>query len=350
MGQFSCRKGREVDTISELGELAFASRLKRLSERLMKDVSRVYKDLDVDFEARWFSILFALKKRSPLSITALAQSLRLTHPAVNQLAGEMIGRKLVLAAKSRQDERKRLLRLSAEGKRIAVVLAPVWNEIGAATKLLIESSGQDLLSGLEVVEKLLDEQDMYDRVTARLKRPPAARDASAPGGAVEIADFRPAWRKHFVSLNREWIEEFFAVEEADERVLADPKGVIVDRGGAILFARLDERIVGVCALIRHGANLFEMAKMVVAPEARRRRIGTELAHTTIKRARSLGANALYIQTSPKLIAANKLYRKLGFRNCSKSPFGGDAFRRQTFVMKLAPRQIDAIIRNRRSES
>ena len=37
-----------MDIIQELGSLAFASRLKRISERLMKDVSRVYADLDVD--------------------------------------------------------------------------------------------------------------------------------------------------------------------------------------------------------------------------------------------------------------------------------------------------------------
>jgi len=339
-----------MDTIGELGELAFASRLKRLSERLMKDVSRVYRDLEVDFEARWFSILFALKKRSPQSVTALAQSLRLTHPAVNQLAGEMIEHKLLLAAKSRRDERKRLLRLSAKGKRIAGLLAPVWNEIGTATKLLIESSGQDLLSGLDRVEKLLDEKDMYRRVTERLHKPPVANKKAHKGRTLRIADYRPAWKEDFVRLNRAWIEEIFVPEPADVRLLADPEGTVIDRGGAILFACLHKRVAGVCALIRHGADLFELAKMAVSHEARRHGIGTALAHAAIVRARDLGARALYLQTSPKLAAANALYRKLGFRKCSKSPFDRDAFRRETFVMKLAPKKIDAIIRNRRSES
>ena len=346
-----------MDTIAELGELAFASRLKRLSERLMKDVSRVYRDLDVDFEARWFSILFALKKTSPMSITVLAQSLRLTHPAVNQLAGEMIGRKLLLAAKSRQDERKRLLRLSAKGKRIAALLAPVWKEIGAATKLLIESSGQDLLSGLDRVEKLLDKQDMYERVTAGLQKTRGAGLGTATDGDVEIADgdveifdYRPAWKRHFVALNRAWIEEFFFLEEEDKHVFADPEKCIVDQGGTILFARLNGQVVGVCALIRHGRNLLELAKMAVAPDLCRRGIGTKLAFAIVRRARSFGAGPLYLRTSPRLTAANRLYRKLGFRKTSKSPFGGEPFRRETFVMKLAPGQIDSIIRNRSSKS
>ncbi len=316
----------------------------------MKDVSRVYKDLDVDFEARWFSILFALKTTSPMSITVLAQSLRLTHPAVNQLAGEMIGRKLLLAAKSRHDERKRLLRLSAKGKRIAALLAPVWKEIGVATKLLIESSGQDLLSGLDRIEKLLDEQDMYERVSAGLQKRRSAKVETSADGDIEIADYRPAWKKHFVTLNSAWIEEFFSLEEADKRVFADPKGCIVDQGGAILFALLNGRIVGVCALIRHGRDLLELAKMAVAPDLCRRGIGLALALAIVKRARSFGTRPLYLRTSPRLTAANKLYRKLGFRKTAKSPFGGEPFRRETFVMKLAPRQIDAIIRNRSSKS
>ena len=39
-----------MDVLKQLGELAFASRLKRLSERLMKGVTRLYREHDVEFE------------------------------------------------------------------------------------------------------------------------------------------------------------------------------------------------------------------------------------------------------------------------------------------------------------
>lgn len=52
-----------MDLIHELGELALATRLKRLSERLSSDVSKIYKESDVDFEAKWFLILSLLEKR-----------------------------------------------------------------------------------------------------------------------------------------------------------------------------------------------------------------------------------------------------------------------------------------------
>ena len=108
---------KDVDIITELQELAFASRLKRLSERLMKDVSQLYRKLDVDFEARWFSILYALNRQSPMTVTALAQTLRFTHTAANQLSTEMTKKGLLYTAKGEKDERQRFLHLSEKGRR-----------------------------------------------------------------------------------------------------------------------------------------------------------------------------------------------------------------------------------------
>ena len=84
-----------MDTIDTLAELAFASRLKRLSDRLMKDVSQVYKHLEIDFDARWFAMLYTLYHESPQSITKLAESLSVTHTAVNQLSSELIKNGLI---------------------------------------------------------------------------------------------------------------------------------------------------------------------------------------------------------------------------------------------------------------
>jgi len=60
------------DLIGQLGELALASRMRRLSERLLRDTSRVYDELDADFQARWFPLLQALLRRSPQGVTEMA--------------------------------------------------------------------------------------------------------------------------------------------------------------------------------------------------------------------------------------------------------------------------------------
>jgi len=40
---------------------------------------------------------------------------------------------------------------------------------------------------------------------------------------VEIVGFADEWAADFASLNYEWIEKYFAVEEHDREILDDPK-------------------------------------------------------------------------------------------------------------------------------
>lgn len=158
------------DLVHQLGPLAFASRLKRLSDRLYRDISRVYAELDVDFEARWFLVLYLLNEESPLGVTEVAERLGLTHPAVNQIVAAMSRHGLIRSKKDKQDERRRLLALTARGVRLGERLAPVWRVVSEQTDLVLTQSGFDCLAALDEIEGLLDAQDMYVRVTRALKQ------------------------------------------------------------------------------------------------------------------------------------------------------------------------------------
>lgn len=315
-----------MDIIKELAELAFASRLKRLSERLSKDVSLLYRKLEVDFEARWFSILYALNRQSPMAVTEIAQSLGLTHTAINQLAKEMTNKKLLNSSKGEKDERQRLIYLADGGKVVAQKLASVWDEIQMVTKELIESTGFDILAAIGEIERQLDERDMYQRVWIRLK--------GQPPGEIRICEYSPALKKYFKSLNYEWLEEYFEVEETDRKILSDPKSKIVNNGGAIFFASIYEHVVGTVALIKHKQGIIELAKMAVTKKFQGRGIGGKLMQVVIDRARELGITSLYLQTNSKLKAANHLYRKYGFKKTKKSPFDPSRYHRPTFAMKM----------------
>lgn len=308
-----------MDFIADLGELALATRLKRLSERLMKDVSQVYLDLGIDFRANWFSILYALGRKTPMTVTELARMLGLSHPAINQIASQLLARGLIRQGKDKSDERKRLLYLSPRGRQLIKELEPVWNDIRLANRALLKDSGVDLLGDLARVEAVLDENSMANRVNKRLGLPTTSR--------IRIENYRPAYKKHFIALNLEWLEKYFSVEESDIRILSDPNRRILKKGGAILFALLDGEVVGTCALIRHSDNVLELAKMGVTPEAQDHGVGTALAEAAIKRAREMGATRLYLHTSPVLKSACRLYRRLGFRKIKKTPVPGDESKR-----------------------
>ncbi|MEJ2721843.1 MAG: hypothetical protein P8181_11995, partial [bacterium] len=56
-----------------------------------------------------------------------------------------------------------------EGRSAVEALRPIWTAVGECTDELILSAGEDLLSVISEVEKQLDRQNMFDRVTKHMK-------------------------------------------------------------------------------------------------------------------------------------------------------------------------------------
>jgi GNAT superfamily N-acetyltransferase/DNA-binding MarR family transcriptional regulator len=323
-----------MDLIRELGELAFASRLRRLSERLMRDVASVYAEEKVPFEPRWFPVLFLLRGRPPMAVTEIAATLGVTHPAVNQIAAAMARKGLLVSSKDRRDDRRRLLGLSARGRTLGNRLEPVWKEIESATRDLIDHEAPGILDELGRIERSLDSRSVFQRIHDRR--------AGLDPDRLEIVAYAKRLRGAFAKLNREWLEEYFEVEPADEQVLADPEGTILEEGGQILFALLDGRPVGTAALIRCDATTFELAKMAVTSKLRGKGVGRRLALAAIERARDAGAYTLILRTSRRLIAATRLYESLGFARIRSSKATATAYRRPTYTMKLDLREAPRV--------
>ncbi len=292
-----------MDLIKQLGPLAFASRLKRLSERLQKDVSKVYNNQSIEFEARWFPVLYALRGQKCMSVTDMAKTLGLTHPAINQVAGVMTRRGLLSSSRDKNDERRRLLCLTKKGKETIKTLEPIWEEIAAATREVIESTGSDFLENIELIEKQLEYESIYERITRSLKRRQFEN--------VEIVDYKAQYKKYFKSLNLQWIDEYFSITKNDEEILSNP-GRIIKNGGVIIFAKIDGTVVGTGTLLKHDNSTYELAKMAVDPKVRGMQAGKRLALALIEKSKKLNANKLYLLTSLKLETAVKLYHKIGF--------------------------------------
>jgi len=318
--------GWYMDLIKQLGLLALASRLKRLSDRLMRDGSRIYREQRLDFEPRWFTVFYLLSRKSPLAVTKIAQELRVSHPAVNQVANAMEKAGLLVSQKDKADERKRLLSLSPSGKVLVTKLKPVWNDFKLAAGELLAESSVDLLEILDRIENSLDDAEMYDRIKTQIKKRQLEE--------VEIIDYKPKYRKYFKELNLEWLRKYFSVEPLDEKILSDPEGEILRHGGRIFFARLEGKIVGTAALIRHDKNAYELAKMAVTEKAQGRQAGKRLALAVIEKARSRGASTISLNTSTKLAVANSLYRQLGFVQTHSEADQSSSYKRPTITLKL----------------
>lgn len=293
-----------MDLIKELGPLALGSRLRRLSERLMRDVTRVYEAQQVEFEPRWFAVTYLLNQEGAMNVTAIARALGLTHPAINQIADAMVRKGLLVGNKGKSDERQRVLSLTPKAKGMVKQLTPVWEEIEAANRELLRTAGKDLLTMVSRIEKELDKTDMYQRVMSRLQ--------TRRLEAVEIVPYSPAMKKHFRDINLEWLKKYFDVEPVDEMLLNDPVGKVLKKGGHLLFAKVDGEVVGTCALLKRPHQEYELSKMGVLAKAQGQQIGRGLLLAALEYARSQKAKAVVLHTSPKLTAAMNLYRSAGF--------------------------------------
>ncbi len=130
---------------------------------------------------------------------------------------------------------------------------------------------------------------------------------------VEVVPFRAEFAPTFAALNREWIERYFVIEEADLAIFKDPFSAIVKPGGQIFFAILDDEVLGTCAVIRQDSRVYELAKMAVSPQARGHGLGSRLIKAAIDFARAAGAETLMLLSNSRLEPALRLYEKSGFR-------------------------------------
>ncbi len=128
---------------------------------------------------------------------------------------------------------------------------------------------------------------------------------ASSGSAAAIAGlFSRAWDRHRDAI--------------DDRLIADQVPGVEEvaawlRGGFELFtAHIDGELVGVirCSFPT-GTCLVD--RMAVDPARHRRGVGRALVEHAISRARRAGVTKVWVQTTPKLDAAQTLYRSLGFR-------------------------------------
>ncbi len=315
-----------MDIIQQLGELALGSRLRRLSERLAQDVAAIYSDLDLDYEPRWFPVYYLLLQKSPISICDAAQELGITHPMVSQIASEMVKRGVVLELRDENDKRKKMIALSEKGLSMSEKLAERWADVDAAAKEWTASTGFDVLAVLDRLEQALDAKSFQSRIQDHTRK--------RRWDAVTILDYDPHFKEDFKTINTEWIEQHFTLEEADRRILSNPETEIIEPGGHIFFARYKQEIVGTCALIRCSDGSYELAKMGVLEKARGLQIGKKLLAASIRKAKEDGVPYMTLETSSKLSTAIALYRKMGFVAIPFDPDHPSEFARADVRMKL----------------
>ena len=137
--------------------------------------------------------------------------------------------------------------------------------------------------------------------------------------AVELIDYSKKYAKDFASINFQWLEDYFYIEEYDKEVLTQPEKYILETGGHILFARLNNKIIGTVALIVREKGTYELSKMGVLEDYRGLKVGQLLMDAALSYCKQKGMRRVMLDSNRKLAPALRLYEKVGFKEIPVDP-------------------------------
>jgi len=290
------------DMLKERGHLFLGSRLKRLAERMQSDVVQIAERAGLSIQPSQYPLLATLDRHGPQTIGELTQVMEVSQPTVTRSVSRLAEMGLIEVNRVRHDQRHKTISLTAEGEAaMARSKQLVWPRVEAAVEEILQGLSGSLLDQITAIESRLAECPLHRRALP-----------DAPPG-LTIREFTDDLAGAFRDINAQWITSMYSLEPADEELLDNPRAMIVDPGGAILFVKAQGLgIVGACALRKTGEAAFELTKMGVLEAARGRKAGEFLLAAIIERARAMGAELLYLLSNQKSAAAIHLYEKLGF--------------------------------------
>ncbi len=297
----------DKDFLSDLGFLGFVTRLKRISDAMLHDGRSLYKDLGMDIEPNWYVVFKLLEVNGEMQVTEIADKIGFAHPSVISIINRMQKAGYLESKTCADDSRRRLLSLTSKAREGMPEFERVWRAGVAGTKNLLRDV--KALEFLDLLEGRIKEKGFKRRTLEALERDKAV---TVEGYSEELA-------KDFARLNYQWIEEYYEVEEHDREQLDDPKSYIIDKGGEILFALIDNKVVGTVALIDMGNGSFELAKMAVDGGYRGFGIGEKLMDGCVSYSKAAGKQSLVLESNTKQIPAISLYRKAGFEEIPLDP-------------------------------
>ncbi len=294
-----------MDTLRGLGELGLGSRLKRVSEYMMKETQIAYNHFNIDFDPYLFPIFKIIVHKDGITNSEIQSSLQYTQPAITQAINKLNSKDLIIHELDEIDKRKKIIHLSKKGKDLLKTIKPIWNSIDAVIKAYTLETSSSLIEHLNSLENKLNTKSfskaIIEHVDMKVKQ------------HIEIITYRNEYANYFYELNVEWLQAYFYVEPYDEEILGNPEKYIINKGGHIFFAKLDNKVVGTVALMPlSNKGDFELTKMAVSPEYRGHKIGQKLMQYCIDYAKSIGLPKLILYSSRKLENAIYIYKKYGF--------------------------------------
>jgi DNA-binding MarR family transcriptional regulator/RimJ/RimL family protein N-acetyltransferase len=250
-------------------------------------------------------VLYELAREEPLTATRLGKQLGLDPGYLSRILRSFERRELLRRTPSQSDRRLGLLSLTAEGRAAFALLdARSHDQIGAMLHDLSEDQQIRLVAAAGTIERLLNPAS-GDR-TPYLLRPHRPGDMgwiTQRHGALYAQEY--GWDIQFEALVAEILAKFIRT--------FDP------RRECCWIAEKDCENVGSMVLVEEAKTSAKLRLLLVEPEARGLGIGARLVQECLRFARQADYQTVRLWTNSVLVAARRLYERVGFRLIEARP-------------------------------
>lgn len=184
------------------GVLQFGTRLKRLSDKFLTDLSTIYNGQDIQFEASWFPVFYLLSSQKEVTISRIARELEITHPGASQLVTSLKKKKFVQIVQNREDKRVKKVVFTKSGKEKLQEIQPVWKALLETMNDLpgIEGKPSNALELLEELEKEMSRIDLVGLVEKKLRFNRFLKK-------IQIIPYTEAYHDALMALALNWMAE-----------------------------------------------------------------------------------------------------------------------------------------------
>lgn len=128
---------------------------------------------------------------------------------------------------------------------------------------------------------------------------------------IKIVKWEDKFAKDYINLSIEWLEKYVSVESGDLEIIEHPYESVLNDGGMIWFAIIDNIPIGTVTMIKTDNN-YELAKLAVTERYKKMGVGNRLMQVAIKFAKENKAEKIYLYTNHNLTPTIYLYKKCGF--------------------------------------
>ena len=234
----------------DAGLLILGTRLKRISDRFLNEVSKIYMKQNIRFETAWFPVLFLLNSKGSMSLTEISNELEVSHSAISQMINQLQEKEIVDIQQDDSDARIKRIILTVKGRKLIEQVHPVWNALSKSLyRILPQNLNQDLfLNVLDYIEKQLNNHLLSETTLTYLNH-----------GHDDIKIAEPVSRpseKLIRWLKKEGVSFAFSDE-------------------SLLLALSGDNIIGMAAF-RHENGCVVLKYLYVTPGQRRKGVGLKL--------------------------------------------------------------------------